>query len=98
MGTTITMRVGEECKDFLYDLAKKYDNPVGKVINDLYLGIESGSLSYDGNTITGQNSISENFSENKKEGIDLTRLYKAAEKRRVTPESFYNMLLKNYGV
>lgn len=97
MRETLTVRITDECKQFIYDEAKKYGNPTGKIIVDMVRAIQDGTIKYDGEKFATDNYVPKNFSENKKD-LDLTKLYKAAEKRRVTPESFLNMLLKPFAV
>ncbi len=94
MATTVSFRVTEDEKKYLYDLIEGLEVPVSKFLKDAIRDLMAGKLTYDGESIkvTANNSTSTT----KIEGVDITELLNIAKKRSVTPQSVLNNALKPY--
>ena len=94
MATTVSFRVTEDEKKYLYDLIEGLEVPVSKFLKDAIRDLVAGKLTYDGESIkvTANNSTSTT----KIEGVDITELLNIAKKRSVTPQSVLNNALKPY--
>lgn len=94
MATTVSFRVAEDEKKYLYDLIEGLEVPVSKFLKDAIRDLMAGKLTYDGESIkvTANNSTSTT----KIEGVDITELLNIAKKRSVTPQSVLNNALRPY--
>ena len=95
MATTISFRVTEDEKKYLYDLIEGLEVPVSKFLKDAIRDLEAGKLTYNGESIKVAADDS-NVPTTKTEGVDITELLNIAKKRSVTPQSVLNNALRPY--
>lgn len=98
MATTVSFRVTEDEKKYLYDLIEGLEVPVSKFLKDAIRDLMAGKLTYDGESIkaTANNMGDNSTTTTKIEGVDITELLDIAKKRSVTPQSVLNNALRPY--
>lgn len=96
MATTVSFRVTEDEKKYLYDLIEELEVPVSKFLKDAIRDLIAGKLTYDGESIKASSNNMDSTSTTKIEGVDITELLDIAKKRSVTPQSVLNNALRPY--
>lgn len=96
MATTVSFRVTEDEKKYLYDLIERLEVPVSKFLKDAIRDLMAGKLTYDGENIKVTTNNMNSTTTNKIEGVDITELLDIAKKRSVTPQSVLNNALRPY--
>ncbi len=95
--TTVTFRIGEEEKEFLYKMFEELEISPSKFMRDTTQDLMKGDLRYDGEHIkpTKVEPNSE-YTPVKTSDVDLKPLYKAAERYKITPQSLLDSALRPY--
>ena len=96
MATTVSFRVTEDEKKYLYDLIEELEVPVSKFLKDAIRDLIAGKLTYDGESIKATANNMDSTSTTKIEGVDITELLDIAKKRSATPQSVLNNALRPY--
>ena len=96
MATTVSFRVTEDEKKYLYELIEGLEVPVSKFLKDAIRDLMAGKLIYDGESIKATANNMDDTSTTKIEGVDIAELLDIAKKRSVTPQSVLNNALRPY--
>ena len=95
--TTVTFRVDESEKEFLYKMFEELEISPSKFMRDTAQDLMKGDLRYDGEHIKpAKVEPNSEYTPVKTSDVDLKQLYKVAEKFRITPQSLLDNALRAY--
>ena len=93
--TTLAFKATQEARDFIGKLSEKYEVPLSQIMGQFAEQAIRGDFTY--NPETGWEKAEQTKEPLKiQNGIDLTRLYDIAKKRRITPQSLLDSALRIY--
>ena len=100
--TTLAFKATQEARAFIGKLSEKYEVPLSQIMGQFAEQAIRGDFTY--NPENGWTCTKERSEETLKEppkapvqdGIDLSRLYFIANKRRITPQSLLDSALRIY--
>lgn len=99
MKTSVAFRCDETDKEFLYETFGKYGMSITEFMDVLINDLKSGRVIFSGQSFSiPDKKTSENNVEKPGElsALNMTELYKLAEKHRITPQSLLNNALRPY--
>lgn len=99
--TTLAFKATQEARDFIGKLSEKYEVPLSQIMGQFAEQAIRGDFTY--NSETGWTCKANTTEESKEslktpvqDGVDLSRLYYIANKRRITPQSLLDSALRIY--